>query len=37
MLKKTQAFQSRNEKMVERPRIKCSKETLNLQFYANIF
>lgn len=37
MPKKTQAFQSKDEEMIESSRIECPKKTLNLQFYANTF
>lgn len=37
MLKETQAFQSKDEEMIESSRTECPKETLNLQFYANTF
>lgn len=33
---KTQAFQSKDKKMIESSRTECPKKTLNLQFYANI-
>lgn len=37
MPKKTQAFEQKDEKMIESSRTECPQETLNLQFYANTF
>lgn len=37
MPKKTQAFESKDEEMIESSRTECPQETLNLQFYANTF